>query len=68
MFLAIDRVSKFAYVEFHDSAGKMEGSAFLNAVVKVFPLPNPHRAHRRTAFGDCLAVRQHVRGFVNHRR
>jgi hypothetical protein len=26
MFLAIDRVSKFTYVEFHDSAGKMEGS------------------------------------------
>ena len=30
MFLAIDRVSKFTYVEFHDSAGKMEGSAFLS--------------------------------------
>jgi len=29
MFLPIDRVSKFTYVEFHDSAGKMEGSAFL---------------------------------------
>jgi hypothetical protein len=29
MFLAIDRVSKFTYVEFHDSAGKMEGSVFL---------------------------------------
>ena len=37
MFLAIDRVSKFAYVEFHDSAGKMEGSAFLSNVVEVFP-------------------------------
>ena len=37
MFLAIDRVSKFTYVEFHDSAGKMEGSAFLKAVVEVFP-------------------------------
>jgi hypothetical protein len=37
MFLAIDRVSKFTYVEFHDSAGKMEGSAFLNVVVEVFP-------------------------------
>jgi transposase-like protein len=29
MFLAIDRISKFTYVEFHDCAGKMEGSAFL---------------------------------------
>jgi hypothetical protein len=37
MFLVIDRVSKFTYVEFHDSAGKMEGSAFLNTVVEVFP-------------------------------
>lgn len=33
MFLAIDRVSKFIYVEFHDCAGKMEGAAFLRNVV-----------------------------------
>ena len=37
MFLAIDRVSKFTYVEFHNSAGKMEGSAFLKVVAEVFP-------------------------------
>jgi hypothetical protein len=37
MFLAIDRVSKFAYVEFHDHAGKIEGSAFLRNVVAAFP-------------------------------
>lgn len=37
MFLAIDRVSKFTYVEFHDSAGKMEGAAFLRAMIEVFP-------------------------------
>ena len=37
MFLAIDRVSKFTYVEFHDSAGKKEGAAFLRNVVAVFP-------------------------------
>src|ERR1700691_1482032 len=37
MFLAIDRVSKFTYVEFHDCAGKMEGSAFLKNVVEAFP-------------------------------
>ncbi|GJD53820.1 IS481 family transposase ISMtsp16 [Methylobacterium crusticola] len=37
MFLVIDRVSKFIYVEFHDSAGKMEGSAFLRNVVAAFP-------------------------------
>lgn len=37
MFLAIDRVSKFTHVEFHDCAGKMEGAAFLQNVVEVFP-------------------------------
>jgi transposase-like protein len=37
MFLAIDRVSKFTYVEFHSKAGKMAGSAFLRSVVEVFP-------------------------------
>ena len=37
MFLAIDRVSKFTYVEFHDHAGKMEGAAFLKNVVAAFP-------------------------------
>jgi hypothetical protein len=41
MFLAIDRVSKFTYVEFHDSAGKVEGSAFLKVVVEVFPYKIP---------------------------
>ncbi len=37
MFLAIDRVSKFVYVEFYDSPGKVEGSGFLRGVVKAFP-------------------------------
>ena len=37
MFLTIDRVSKFTYVAFHDSAGKMEGAAFLRNVVAAFP-------------------------------
>jgi hypothetical protein len=37
MFLAIDRVSRFTVVEFHDSAGKMEGAAFLRHVVASFP-------------------------------
>ena len=36
MFLAIDRVSRFTYGQFHDSAGKMEGSAFLRNVVAAF--------------------------------
>ena len=37
MFLAIDRVLRVTYVEFHDSAGKMKGSAFLKNVVTAFP-------------------------------
>ena len=41
MFLAIDHVSKSTKVEFHDRAGKMDGSAFLLSVVDVFP----HKIH-----------------------
>jgi len=37
MFLAIDRVSKFTYVEFRDDAGKMNGGEFLRGVVSAFP-------------------------------
>lgn len=37
MFLAIDRVSKFTYVEFRDDAGKMNGADFLHGVINAFP-------------------------------
>lgn len=37
MFLAIDRVSKFTYVEFRDDVGKMNGAEFLRGVIKAFP-------------------------------
>ena len=37
MFLAIDRVSKFTYVEFRDDAGKMNGADFLRGVISAFP-------------------------------
>ena len=37
MFLAIDRVSKFAYVDFRDACTKANGAAFLREVVEVFP-------------------------------
>ena len=37
MFLAIDRVSKFTYVEFRDDPGKMNGAGFLRGVVEAFP-------------------------------
>ena len=35
IFLAIDRVSKFTYVEFRDDAGKMNGAEFLRGVVQL---------------------------------
>ena len=37
MFLAIDRVSKFTYVEFHERVGSMIGAAFLRAAIEAFP-------------------------------
>ncbi|MBA2724144.1 MAG: IS481 family transposase [Methylibium sp.] len=37
MFLAIDRVSKFTYVEFREDVGKMNGAAFLRNVIEAFP-------------------------------
>jgi transposase InsO family protein len=37
MFLAIDRVSKFAHVAFYDANTKMNGAAFLREVVAAFP-------------------------------
>ncbi len=42
MFLAIDRVSKFAYVEFHATAEMATGAAFLRGVVQAFP----YRIHK----------------------
>lgn len=37
MFLAIDLVTKFAYVEFHVTAEMATGAAFLRCVVQAFP-------------------------------
>src|SRR5215211_5305319 len=37
LFLAIDRVSKFAYVELHPAANMTTGAAFLRSVVAAFP-------------------------------
>src|SRR5262249_13347016 len=37
MFLAIDRVSKFAYVELHPAATMLAGAEFLRGVVAAFP-------------------------------
>ena len=37
MFLAIDRVSKFTFVEFYDKAGKMNAASFLEHAIEAFP-------------------------------
>ena len=37
MFLAIDRVSKFTFVEFYEKAGKMNAAAFLEHAIEAFP-------------------------------
>jgi transposase-like protein len=37
MFLAIDRVSKFTFVEFYDKAGKMNAATFLQHTIEAFP-------------------------------
>ena len=59
LFLAIDRVSKFTYVEFKDDVGKMNGAEFLRAVVQAFP----YRIHTMLtdngmAFADLPKYRQ----------
>ena len=37
MFLAIDRVSKFASVELHPAATRLAGAEFLRGVIAAFP-------------------------------
>ena len=37
MFLAIDRISKFVYVEFHMTAEMANSGAFMRDVIKAFP-------------------------------
>jgi transposase-like protein len=36
MFLAIDRTSKFTYVEFHDRTKMLNGAAFLENIIAAF--------------------------------
>ena len=46
MFLAIDRVSKFAYVELHPAATMLAGAEFLRGVIAAFPYRLAYRADR----------------------
>jgi transposase InsO family protein len=59
LFLAIDRVSKYAHVAFLDANTKLNGAAFLRAVVAAFP----YRIHtvltdNGMAFADLPKYRQ----------
>ena len=58
MFLAIDRVSKFAYVELHATTEMATGGAFMRGVVAAFP----YRIHtvltdNGVAFTNCASSR-----------
>ena len=46
MFLAIDRVSNFAYVEFRDDMGKMNGEDFLRGGGYRLSVCHPHGSNR----------------------
>ena len=53
LFLAIDRVSKFAYVELHPAATMMIGAAFLRGVIEAFPYRiHTVRTDNGTPFAD----------------
>jgi transposase-like protein len=58
LFLAVDRVTKFTYVEVHDRADTMAGAAFLAGVVAAFP----YRLHtvltdNGVAFCNCASTK-----------
>src|SRR3954464_8283353 len=58
LFLAIDRVSKFAYVELHATAEMATGAAFMRGIVAAFP----YRIHtvltdNGVAFTTCASTR-----------
>ena len=46
MFVAIDRASKFAFVELHEEATTAVSREFLLHLITAVSLQDPHRAHR----------------------
>ena len=59
MFLAIDRVWKFTYVEFHEHANTTTGPAFLRSVVAAFPYQiRIVLTDNGTPFADCAPSRE----------
>ena len=54
LFVAIDRTSKFAFVELHRKAGKMAAAQFLRNLIAALPyLSYPGRSHRPSS-GSAL--------------
>ena len=47
LYVAIDRTSKFAFVQLVKKTGRTSASAFLTALDQSRSLQNPHRAHRQ---------------------
>ena len=83
LFLAIDRVSKFTFVEFRDDLSKMNGADFLRAVVRAFPyrihtvltdngmafadLPKYRRGPSRTWLGPHIFDRVCIDNAIDHK-
>ena len=69
LFVAIDRTSKFAYVELHQKAGKMTAAAFLRNLIVAVPyrihimLTQSHGLHAN----HCRATDNGIQ-FTNHDR
>lgn len=58
MFLAIDRVTKFTYVELHPRANMMTGARFLRGVIKAFPYAlHTVLTDNGVAFTQCAATK-----------
>lgn len=47
LYVAIDRTSKFAFVQVVRKTGRTSASAFLSALIEAVPYKNSHRAHRQ---------------------
>lgn len=47
MFMAIDRVTKFAFARIEQKANRRTASAFLEALIAAVPYKILHRAHQQ---------------------
>ena len=69
LFVAIDRTSKFAFVELHQKAGKMAAAAFLRNLIAAVPY-RLHIVLTDRAIGSAIGSSPMARGiqFTNHDR